>query len=90
MFQMSTNGLNCHQSPINHQQQQSVTSHTNINSYNPHVLSQIPTAMVPTSHSAEIPHLLNTRKRKCHIKKQFSATSLFSCQFQRNSHIFIN
>ncbi|XP_031628349.1 uncharacterized protein LOC116344084 isoform X2 [Contarinia nasturtii] len=63
MFQMATNGLNCHQTQNNHQQQQTITSHPNVNSYNQHILSQMPTVVVPTSHSAELPHLLNTRKR---------------------------
>lgn len=66
MFQMPSNGMNCHQNQNNHQQQQTATSHPNINSYNPHVLSQMTTAVMPTSHSAEIPHLLNTRKREFH------------------------
>lgn len=69
MFQMpAQNGMNGHQNQTNHQQhqqaQQTATSHPNVNSYNPHVLSQMPTTVVSTSHSAEIPHLLNTRKRK--------------------------
>ncbi|XP_055316993.1 uncharacterized protein LOC129576268 isoform X2 [Sitodiplosis mosellana] len=63
MFQMPSNGLNCHQSQNNHQQLQTATSHPNVNSYNPHVLSQMTTAVMPTSHSAEMPHLLNPRKR---------------------------
>lgn len=76
MFQMPPNGLSGHQSQNNHQQpqqsqqqqqqqQQTATAHQNVNSYNPHVLSQMPTTVVPTSHSNEIPHLLNTRKSKC-------------------------
>lgn len=70
MFQMPSNGLNCHQTQNNHQQLQTATSHPNVNSYNPHVLSQMTTtAVMPTSHSAEMPLLLNTRKRKYHTFK---------------------
>lgn len=67
MFQMSTNGMSGHQIQNNHQQQQqqTATSHPNVNSYNPHAISQMPTTVVPTSHSTEIPHMLNTRKREC-------------------------
>lgn len=68
--------MNGHPNPNNHQQQQqqhhhqqpqqTATSHSNVNSYNPHVLSQMPTTVVSTSHqsAAEMPHMLNTRKRK--------------------------
>lgn len=54
MFQLSTNGMNGHQN-----NQQTATSHA----YNPHMLAQMPTS-VATSHSNEIPHLINSRKRK--------------------------
>lgn len=74
MFQLSTqHGMNGHSNQNNHQPQQhqhqqqpqqTATSHPNVNSYNPHVLSQMSATVVPTSHSAEIPHMLNTRKRK--------------------------
>lgn len=71
MFQMSTNGMNGHQVQNNHQQQQTATSHQNVNSYNPHPISQMTTTVVPTSHSAELPHMLNTRKRKCQPIENF-------------------
>lgn len=64
MFQMPSNGLGGHPTQNNHQQQQTATSHPNVNSYNPHGMSQMPTVVVPTSHSTEMPHLLNTRKSK--------------------------
>lgn len=73
MFQMPSNGLSGHQSqnshhqqqqtqPQQHQQQQQQTPPSN--TYNLHALSQMPTTVVSTSHSTEMPHLLNTRKSK--------------------------
>lgn len=75
MFQIPSNGLNGQQQNQNShyaqqqqqlqsQQQTSPQSHSNVGSYNPQILSQLETSVVPASHSFEVSNLLNTRKSK--------------------------